>query len=438
VGTSSYQVEGSPGNSQWCRFEKAGGIQTGERSGTACGWWENAERDFDIAQSLGLNSLRLSVSWARIEPEDGIFNTAAIERYRHMLLALTMRNIRPIVCLHHFAHPLWFEEKGAFLSSSSVADFTRFTRFAVAELGDLCTDWITINEPNVYAVQGYLDGQFPPALTDRVFQYFRALGNLGLCHAAAYREIKAQQPVSSVSFANHFLSFTHESEQAFDHFAAMLADSSFNGIFMRMVGEGRAPLLTRLGLKAGRMRDTWDYIGINTYGGVDIAFDLRKVRQGFVRRLVPANGRTGDMDPTGNYMFGEIYPQGIRGAVEKYARFGKPFFILESGVPDKDDKLRPWVIAIAVKTIHDLLQEGHRILGYHHWTLVDNFEWAFGYAMKFGLVAMNQQTLERKPRPSAAFFGEIAKANALTAEMVMKYAPEAFPDVFPELTRADI
>jgi beta-glucosidase len=438
VGTSAYQVEGSPGNSQWCKFEQSGGVQTGERSGTACEWWDNAERDFDIAQSMGLNSLRLSVSWARIEPEDGIFDPAAIERYRHMLMALQMRGIRPIVCLHHFAHPLWFDKKGAFLNRSCVADFTRFTRFTVAELGDLCNDWLTINEPNVYAVQGYLDGEFPPALVDSLFNYFKVLGNLGLCHAGAYRVIKDLLPDSSVSYANHFISFTHEKDQAFDRFASRLAQGSFNDVFLKMIGEGRAPLLAGLGLKAGQIRDTWDYVGINTYGGLDVAFDIRKYRQGFVRRVLPSNGRIGDIDPSGNPMFGEIYPQGIRMAVEKCARFGKPFFILENGVPDRDDKLRPWVIAVAVKTMHDLIREGHEILGYHHWTLVDNFEWAYGYAMKFGLVEMDPATRERRPRPSAAFYGEIARANALTPQMLLKYAPEALSDVFPELARADI
>lgn len=438
VGTSAYQVEGSEENSQWCEFEQAGGVKTGQRSGRACNWWENAERDFDLAQSLGLNSLRLSVSWARIEPEDGIFDPAAIERYRQMLMALDMRGIRPIVCLHHFVHPIWFERKGAFLNRDSVADFGRFTRFAVSELGDLCTDWVTINEPNVYAAQGYLDGQFPPALIDRVFKYFRALGNLGLCHAEAYRIIKNLQPLSSVSFANHFITFTHEQDQIFDRFAARLSERSFNDIFMRMVGEGKAPLLTGLGMRASEIRDTWDYIGINIYGGVDVAFDIRRVSQGFTRRIMPVNGRTGDLDPEGDSMFGEIYPQGIRRVVQKYSHYQKPFMVLESGVPDKDDKLRPWVIATAVKTIYDLIQEGHKMLGYHHWTLVDNFEWAWGYAMKFGLVAMDTVTQERKPRPSAAFLTEIARANALTPEMVRKYAPEALGEIFPGVDRTYI
>jgi beta-glucosidase len=130
-------------------------------------------------------------------------------------------------------------------------------------------------------------------------------------------------------------------------------------------------------------------------------------------------------------MFGEIYPQGIRIVVEKLAKYNKPFFILENGVPDRADTLRRWVIATAVKTMHDLIRKGHRILGYHHWTLVDNFEWTFGYSMKFGLVEMDPATQARQPRPSAAFYANIIKENGLTPDMLRKYAPDALQEIFP-------
>jgi beta-glucosidase/6-phospho-beta-glucosidase/beta-galactosidase len=153
---------------------------------------------------------------------------------------------------------------------------------------------------------------------------------------------------------------------------------------------------------------------------------------GFVRRIKPTSGRTGDLDPEGNAMFSEIYPQGIKVVVEKLAHYGKPFFVLENGVPDRDDKLRPWVIACAVKTMHDLIDRRYKILGYHHWSLVDNFEWALGYSMKFGLMEMDSAMQERKPRQSASFYSEIVKANALTPDMVKRYVPEAIGEIFPD------
>ena len=428
---SAYQFEGDSFNTQWYEFEKAGGIRTGERCGKACDWWENAERDFDIAQKMGINSLRLSVSWARIEPQEGVFDAFAIERYRDMLSALIERNIQPIVCLHHFAHPVWFEKKGAFLSKDCVADFTRFVKFAVSELSDLCNIWLTFNEPNVYATEGYLSGNHPPARRNNLMQYLRVLGYMARCHASAYHTIHSLQRESLVSFANHFIIFTNAKDQIFDRLAARIASDNFNNVFFNMLqGQKLPPFCGLQGCKEP-LRDTFDFIGINIYGGVDVAFDIFKPCMGFVRRINPKNGRTGDHDPFGHAMFGEIFPQGIKIVVEKLARFNRPFFILENGVPDRADKLRPWVIATAACTIHKLLKSEYKILGYHHWSLVDNFEWALGYSMKFGLVEMNPVTQERNPRPSASFFSEIARANALTEKMAKKYVPEALKELFP-------
>ncbi|MGD0856188.1 MAG: family 1 glycosylhydrolase, partial [Dehalococcoidia bacterium] len=405
---------------------------TREPSGKACDWWKNAERDFDTAQSMGLNSLRISVSWARIEPQESIFDPEAIERYREMISALIERNIQPVICLHHFAHPVWFEKEGAFLSADCVSDYLRFVKFVVSELCDLCNTWLTFNEPNIYAVESYMEGDHPPAVNSNLPKYFRVLGNMARCHAAAYHAIHAIQRESLVSFANHFIIFTHAKDQPFDRLAARIASDYFNNVFFNMLEGQKLPPFCGLKDCKEPLKGTFDFIGVNIYGGVDVAFDLFKPHMGFVRRIKPASGRTGDLDPQGNAMFSEIYPQGIKIVVEKLAHYGKPFFILENGVPDRDDKLRPWVIACAVKTMHDLIDRRYKILGYHHWSLVDNFEWAIGYSMKFGLVEMDPATQERKLRPSASFYSEIAKANTLTPDMVKKYVPEAMGEIFPD------
>ncbi len=127
VSTAAHQVEGDNSN-QWSDWELAGRIRSGDRCGKACDWWENAERDFDIARDLGLKALRLSLEWSRIEPEEGHFDPRALERYRQMLVGLRQRGIEPIVCLHHFTHPRWFEQSGAFLRQDAPQLFERFTR----------------------------------------------------------------------------------------------------------------------------------------------------------------------------------------------------------------------------------------------------------------------------------------------------------------------
>ena len=136
VSTASYQVEGNNDNSQWSDWEKQGRIRSGDRSGMACDWWTNAETDFDLAQQIGINALRLSLEWSRIEPEEGKWDPWALARYRKLLEGLQQRGIRPVLCLHHFTNPRWFEQKGAFLHPDAVARFQRFTRYVVENLRD--------------------------------------------------------------------------------------------------------------------------------------------------------------------------------------------------------------------------------------------------------------------------------------------------------------
>ncbi len=134
----AHQVEGGNDNNQWSDWEAAGQIKSGDRCGRACDWWNNAERDFDLAREIGVNALRFSVEWSRIEPQEGRWDSQALQRYREMLQRLHQRGILPMVCLHHFSHPLWFERKGCFRSRVAAQWFEGFTRRVVGEVGDLC------------------------------------------------------------------------------------------------------------------------------------------------------------------------------------------------------------------------------------------------------------------------------------------------------------
>src|SRR5579864_4652141 len=136
VATSAHQVEGQNHNNQWHAWECQGRIKSKDCVGHACNWWQNAEQDFDLAKSLGVNALRLSVEWSRIEPQEGVWDEAALARYRDMLKALHQRGMRPFVTLHHFTNPLWFEAKQAFANPDSLRLFRRFTQRVVSALGD--------------------------------------------------------------------------------------------------------------------------------------------------------------------------------------------------------------------------------------------------------------------------------------------------------------
>jgi beta-glucosidase len=414
-------VEGGNEQNQWHDWEMAGRIKSGHACRAACDWWNNAERDFDLAQELGLNSLRLSVEWSRIEPEAGRWDPAALQRYRQMLQALHARGIRPMVCLHHFSHPRWFEQQGGFLHPQAPQLFERFTRHVVEALGDLCQDWLTFNEPNVYSAFGYVVGEFPPGRRGRLDLALRVISAQARCHLLAYRVIHELQPQAQVGWAQHFAVFQPVGS-GIDRWIASLLHQIFNESFLQLIEHGRLKFpFSLLDGKTNEVQGACDFVGLNVYSRFHVTMDLSLPAQLFGHIFVPSHVPQGDSGVERPY--GEAFPQAIRIAVERASRLGKPIYILENGVPDAEDRIRPWLILEVVKELHCLIQEGHDVRGYFHWTLTDNFEWTEGWTLRFGLAALDQETQVRTLRKSGNLYREIIRNHGLTPEIVGKYQP---------------
>ena len=416
VATSAFQCEGAATNphSSWTRWEELGNVRAGNRSGIACDWWANAERDFDIARDLGLTALRMSVEWSRVEPGPGRWDERALERYREMAAALRTRGIEPMITLHHFTNPIWFEVSGGFLREDSPDLFTRFSERAVSALEGVCDTWVTFNEPNVYATQGYVTGHFPPGLRGRAGLAARVQANIARAHARTYRRIHELQPDARVGWAHHCVTFRPARPgRRVDRLIARLYDRTFNEPFPSLLRDGRMPasLGGRLAGDLSEARGTYDYVGINVYALMRVAFDVRRRGELFGRRVVPADALRGD--PTSDDLFGEPYPQGIADFATRLAELGKPIYVLENGYPDRLDAVRPSVIATAARAMHDAIRGGVDLRGYYHWTLTDNFEWDRGWDLRFGLVELDEHTQERRPRPSARLYSAIAASNGL-------------------------
>jgi beta-glucosidase len=411
IATSSHQVEGGNSNNQWTAWEKRGRIKSKDCVGRACDWWRNAEQDFDLAQSLGVNALRLSVEWSRIEPEEGTWDETALARYRQMLRALHERGIRPFVTLHHFTNPQWFEEKQAFANAGSVALFQRFAQRVVGVLGDLCRDWATFNEPNVYTSLGYFLGEFPPGRKGRFLQAAQVTRNLCLAHAAAYNTIHSLQPQANVGWAQHYVVFKpRKPESAIDRWLCGFIQRRFNDNFAEGIRAGRAPFpFNKFGDTLADVRGTCDFVGINYYSRLRVGFEPRSPKTLFVQISVPPHKPQGDSGIEVPY--GEVYPEGLRRAVEHFAEFKKPVYILENGVPDRDDRIRPWVIESIVSQMRALLAEGVDLRGYFHWTLADNFEWNEGWHLRFGLFELDPVAQTRTPRPSAGLYARLIRES---------------------------
>jgi beta-glucosidase len=430
--SAAYQNEGGNTRNQWYRWEQEGHILSGDTCGDGADWWRRAEADFDLAEQLENNALRLSVEWSRIEPEEGHWDTSAIERYREMLRALQQRHMVPVVVLHHFTEPLWFAERGGFTNEANIPLFTRYVKYVIVHLQDLCDFWITINEPNVYAVMGYLLGSFPPG-EHNLARALEVMRNLLQAHIQAFYAISELQPQARIGYCLHYRLF--DPARAFwppDTLAASVQEESFNWALLRAAETGRFSFPLNAVLKPlVQAAGTRDYHGVNYYTREMVSVDLTKPSELFAHRFIRPGAVVNDAGLDGT--FGEIYPEGlyrVLKAVHRRTRGNKPLYVTENGFCDARDDRRPRALLEHLAMLHRALQEGVPVRGYLHWTLVDNFEWAEGWGARFGLIELDQNTQERIPRQSASLFGEICRANAITEEIVERYAPESMAAIF--------
>jgi beta-glucosidase len=418
--TAAYQVEGNNVNSDWWQWEQQEGtILQGHKSGVASDWWQNAERDFDAAAKMGTNAHRLSLEWSRIEPEPSVFDGAALDRYRQMLRELHDRGIEPMVTLHHFSNPLWLVEKGDFSSDLVVDYFQRFAARVVDALGDLVPKWVTINEPLVYVFNRYLQSNFPAPREKGWAAARRALRHLLRCHAAAYHTIKQAHPEAAVGVAKNLIVFDpRPGGNQLDRWWAGQISWLYNDWWMQAMSDGRL----RWPLGRGRVKGlagTFDFTGIDYY----TRFYARFPR--LLERKWPDGATIGD----GNY--GEVYPQGLFRVIKHVRRYEKPIYITENGVPDAVDRLRPAFLLSHLREVWRAISFNWRIMGYYHWSLVDNFEWERGWTQRFGLIELDPESQERKMRDSGRLYSEICHSQSISSGMAERYAPHLLETLFP-------
>ncbi len=423
--TSAHQVEGNNNKNTWWVWEQQEGhILRGHTSGLACDWWGGRWReDFDRAAESGQTVLRLSIEWSRVQPEPSAWNEDAIDRYRQMMRGLHSRDITPLVTLHHFTDPLWLSWEGGWEQDQSAA-FVAYVEKMVTALKEYVDWWCTFNEPNVYAVMGYVLGVFPPGKRD-IGAAFRVMTNLVRAHAAAYQAIHRLQPKSRVGVAHHYRGM--EPKRGWlplDRMAAGWQARTFNEFFPQALASGRLALPLRR-LRIAPARGSQDFFGLNYYTEEQVAFDLRAPADLFSHRSLHPEA---EQSPS-NFIVHR--PQGFYRAIEWAVGHGLPVVITENGVDDEEDRLRPRYLAEHVHQIWRAVNFNWPVLAYFHWTLVDNFEWDRGWTQPFGLWALERDTQARKKRPSADLYAQICQANALSSEMVARYAPEIFLEMFP-------
>ncbi|HET9590211.1 MAG TPA: family 1 glycosylhydrolase [Anaerolineales bacterium] len=432
--TAAHQVEGNNTNNQWWKWEQDG--HTKGTSGLACDWWGGRWReDFDRAAEGGQNAHRLSVEWSRIQPTPDTWDEDALERYRTMLRGLRERGLTPMVTLHHYTDPIWLWESGSGLgrgweTEAVIPLFEKFVRKTVDALKEYCTLWCTINEPNGYALNGYvgggLSGKFPPGKNSLKLA-MQVQANLIRGHAAAYHAIHNIQPEARVGLALHYRSFVpHLKWSPMDRLLTKNAGVMLNKIFPMALANG--VVRTLLGtLRIPEARGTQDYFGLNYYTRNYVTFDLRRPETMFSKGFFAKDADLSDHAFLANEPAGMF--EGLKWIVQTFPNL--PIIISENGVADAHDQLRPRYLAQHVHQMWRTVNFNWPVKGYFHWTLVDNFEWDHGWDLRFGLWGLDEQTQKRTKRPSADFYAEICKENGLSSEMVQKYCPEVFERLFP-------
>jgi beta-glucosidase len=430
VAFSAHQAEGMEGGGEygdWWSFEhrNPSPIGHGDTADRAVDHWNRYAEDLELSKSLGVDSVRISIAWEKVEPVEGQFNQAVLDHYRDVLVKMKELGLRPMVALHHYTHPRWFHEGGGWLSDSGPAKFTRYSEAVVDRLGDLCDLWITFNEPMILVILGYERGEFPPNVTGSQ-NAFRAAYEMARAHRMVASMIHKKQGRSrhargsdgalrGVGVVNSFGVFDPaDPKDPNDVGASELMYEWRNWGIIRGIVTGKLELKYPNSRPAAEFKaelpsdeadkSPIDWLGVNYYSRNIVKY---KSSGSDPIAFVPILGPVAD-----NWW--PIYPEGmeriLRLSAEKFPAL--PLVVSENGLADANDSARPSFIRDHLKfmdkVVHGL--EGAPRLdvrGYYHWSLFDNFEWLRGYQDRFGLFEIRyDEGLKRVPRPSAAIFTE--------------------------------
>ena len=377
--TAAHQIEGGNLNNDWWEWEHKAGTPCAEPSGDACDSWNRWSDDVALCSEMGLNSYRFSIEWSRIEPEEGEWSTAALDHYRRQCEACLAAGIEPVVTFHHFTTPRWLSSRGGWLRPAAADRFADFCSRAAAGLGDVMGRACTINEPSAVSATGYILGLFPPGVSDEG-QFWQVNEVFADAHRKAVTAIRASAPGVPVGIALAMTDY-QPVDGGEDQLLRMRAD--MEDVFLEAT--------------AGD-----DFLGVQTYSRM---------------RMGPAGVMTPEAGVEVLAMGYEYWPEALGATIRRAWEVtgGKiPILVTENGIGTDDDEQRVRYVRTALEGVLACLADGIDVLGYTYWSLMDNFEWVFGYAPRFGLVEVDRVApFSRRLKPSAHWYAKIVAANAL-------------------------
>ena len=376
--------------SSWLRLAPEAVNPDNYISGQALDNWNLWREDIDLAQSLGMTALRFSIEWSRIQPNPYSFNRNALSHYVQIAQELRSRGMEPVVTLHHFTQPTWFSGQGGWERKEAPVIFDRFTKIVGQAMVDADISGLSysvINEPE-QAVLSHLTGSHPPGKKNP-YKYLHVVRNMAEGHNAAYDTLKAIDETSQVASALSVWDLEPKPNR-------------FEKVSKSLISAAR-PLV--LDYFRNRTVDQMDFIGVNHY--MHNVIDVSKIYRNFGMWQNPKEEPRSDIG-----WF--LHPESLRKVLLDVARHKKPVMVTESGVATQNDRVREHYLVDTIKAVKGAIDEGVDVKGYFHWTLVDNFEWPpIGWMGKFGLVAVDRETMQRTPKPSAYLYRDIIKRNGV-------------------------
>jgi len=398
--TSSHQVEGNTHN-QWTVWELENAKALAAKAeylfkdldsweeakseakspanyvaGDAVDHYNRYEEDFQILKQLNMNAFRFSIEWSRVEPEEGAWNAEAIEHYKKYTARLKALGIEPMVTLFHFTLPVWFAQKGGFEKRSNVKYFLRYVEKIISELGPNVRIVTTMNEPTVYALESYYNHHWPPAMVRSRYKLWRVLNNLASAHRQSAKLLHGMNRRYKVMISHNSAYYYPGDNAWLSRVSAAIMQYFQDDYFLRKVIKH------------------CDVLGVNFY------FSNRV----YGYRVHSPQERVSDVG-------WDLSPADIQYTLERLNRkYKMPLIVTETGLADATDSQRRWFITQQLIGMQKALKEGVDLRGYLHWSLLDNFEWAYGKWPRYGLVAVDYKTQQRTVRPSALWFGKIIKA----------------------------
>ncbi|MER3395826.1 MAG: beta-glucosidase [Acidimicrobiia bacterium] len=424
--TAAYQIEGAVkedgrGESIWDVFSHTPGkTYRGDTGDVACDHYHRFRDDVALMKSLNLNAYRFSVSWPRVIPEGtGPVNQKGLDFYKALVDELIEAEIRPFVTLFHWDLPQALQEKGGFANRDIVGAFENYAAVLKDALGDRVKDWITLNEPSVYSFMGHVLGVHAPGINDP--KAAAVAHHLLLAHGVAARLLK-EDPSASVGTTLAITAVEPATQSEQDIKGAKYADALQNRVFLDpLFGRGypteMSEVFPPVPIEEGDLETIAapiDFLGVNYYTRL-----LASGNDSSPLKFFPIEG------PGPKTAMGwEVYPKGLKDVLVRiYREYGEPLlYVTENGAafddkPPKDGKVedpeRLEYIRTHLQAVAEAIADGVRVGGYFCWSLMDNFEWSFGFSKRFGIVYVDYSTQQRIVKASGKFYARVVSENAL-------------------------